>query len=170
VTPRTEDEQEERMQVHDEATHALAPAAAASRANRDAALDALRDLEDALAAPTPGREERWLHAVVNAVDRLTEALGTQAGDDAETASLLSEIAVEEPHLKPRIDRLRQEHHDLRAAAASIRDQITPATGVGIDTADIRDRLASVARRARQHRAREADLIYAAVNINLGVGD
>ena len=158
------------MQSSGAVSHNLEQAADVSRANRDASLDALRALEDALAAPAPGRQDRWLELVVDALDRLMGALDAQGGDDAETASLLSEIAVDEPRLKPRIDRLRQEHDDLRAAAASIRSQIAPADGVEVDPADIRDRLATVARRVRQHRAREADLIYEAVNINLGVGD
>jgi hypothetical protein len=153
-----------------EAIRPLEPAAATSRANRDASLAALRALEDAVAAPAPGREDRWLERVVSALDQLSAALGAQAGGDADTASLLSAIAGDEPRLKPRIDRLRQEHDDLRAATGSIRQQIAPTTGLGIDTADIRDRLASIARRFRQHRAREADLIYEAVNVNLGVGD
>lgn len=153
-----------------DAPHPLQPAADTSRANRDTSLDTLRSLEDALAAPTPGREDRWLALVVRSLDHLIAALGTQAGADAENASILSEIAVDEPRLRPRVERLRQEHEDLRAAANSIRQQIAPASGLDVDTADIRDRLASIARRVRQHRAREADLIYEAVNINLGVGD
>ena len=159
-----------RLQTPDTNSDSLRSAADFSRTNRDASLDALRSVEDALAAPTPGREDQWLELVVHALGDLTTALGTQAGADADNASLLSEIAVDEPRLQPRIRRLRQEHDDLRAAASSIREQITPTAGVHIDTADIRDRLASIARRLRQHRAREADLIYEAVNINLGVGD
>lgn len=156
--------------MHDQGSTHLHPAAAASQADRDASLDALGILEDALSAPTPGREDRWLTIVVRALDDLTAALDTQAGGDAEASSLLSELAAEEPRLQPRIERLRQEHRDLRDAAASMRQQIEPATGLPIDTADVRDRLAAIARRLRQHRAREADLIYEAVNINLGVGD
>jgi hypothetical protein len=148
----------------------LDSAAEFSRVNRDSSLEALRSLEEALAAPTPGRENQWLALVVRALDELTDALDAQAGGDAEHTSLLSEIGVDEPRLQPRIRRLRQEHDDLRAAALSMRQQIAPEGGVATDTAHIRDRLASIARAVRQHRAREADLIYEAVNINLGVGD
>jgi hypothetical protein len=151
-------------------THRLQPAADTSRADREASLDALRALEDALSAPTPRREDAWLGDVVAALDTMATALDTQASGDAETASLLSEIAADEPRLQPRIERLRHEHQDLRDVVASLRTQIAPTSGLDIDTADIRDRLAAVARRFRHHRAREADLIYEAVNINLGVGD
>ena len=40
----------------------------------------------------------------------------------------------------------------------------------LDTADLRDRVAELARRLRHHRAQEADLIYEAVNLNLGTGE
>jgi hypothetical protein len=152
------------------APHRLQPAADLSRADRDASLDAVLVLEDALAEPTPGREVEWLRGVHDARDALAGALDAQASSDAETSSLLSEIASQEPRLRPRIDRLRHEHQDLRDAAASLRQQIDHHPDAGIDVADIRDRLAAIARRMRQHRAREADLVYEAVNINLGGGD
>jgi hemerythrin-like domain-containing protein len=150
--------------------HRLQPAADSSRADRDASLDAVLALEEALAEPTPGREVEWLRGVHDTVDALAGALDVQASGDAEAASLLSEIADEEPRLRPRIERLRREHQDLRDAVASLRQQIDHHPDAGVDVADIRERLAAIARRMRQHRAREADLVYEAVNINLGAGD
>jgi hypothetical protein len=35
---------------------------------------------------------------------------------------------------------------------------------------MRDRVAELSRRLRHHRAQEADLIYEAVNLNLGIGE
>jgi hypothetical protein len=150
--------------------HPFQQAAQDSRADRNASLDALHTVEAALAAPAPGRDEHWLADVVNAIDALLDALNSQAAGDSETTSLLSEIANDQPRFVPRVERLRHEHGDLRASLQSLREQITPAAGVDIDAADIRDRLASIARRLRQHRAREADLIYEAINLNLGGGD
>jgi hypothetical protein len=40
----------------------------------------------------------------------------------------------------------------------------------VEVGEIRDRAVELARRLRHHRAQEADLIYEAVNINLGTGD
>ena len=51
----------------------------------------------------------------------------------------------------------------------MREQIEPTPELPIDTSDVRDRLASIARRYRQHRARESDLIYDAVGLELDVG-
>lgn len=148
----------------------LQPAAATSRIDRQASLDALHILEDALGSPSPGREPEWLSQVITTIDALLGALDAQAANDRETVSILSEIAVEEPRLQPRVERLRREHDDMVDALRSLREQITPAVNLPVDAADIRERMASIGRRLRQHRAREADLVYEAVNIDLGVGD
>ena len=150
------------------------PSTATSRADRDSSLGALQALEEALAGPAPGRHETWLQRVTTALDALDVALNTQGATDSETTSLMSEIARNEPRLVPRIERLRQEYNDIRVALHSLRNQISPPPGPDgapdIDVADIRDRLSAIARRYRQHRSREADLVYEAINVDLGAGD
>lgn len=150
--------------------HRLHPAAEASRHDRDTSRDALHTLEDALSEPAPGREAGWLARVNDALETLAQALDAQAGRDSESASILSEIATDEPRLSARVQRLRHEHQDLRDSVRSLQAQLSPQPAGDVDVADIRDRLAAVARRLRQHRAREADLIYEATSVNLGVGD
>ena len=97
-------------------------------------------------------------------------LDAQTASDQDTSSLLTEIRRDDPRLGPRVDRLRAEQADLRIAITSLRDQLAPDAAIPVDTADIRDRLAALARRLRAQRARESDLVYEAVNIDLGVGD
>lgn len=144
-----------------------------SRAGRNASRDALEVLEDALAAPTPGREHDWRNKVIDALNQLIATLETQSELDLGDNSLLTEIGNEDPRLLPRIRRLHHEHQDLRTSAASLHAQMAGSgddSPADIDTADIRDRLAALGQRFRQHRAREADLVYEAVNIDLGAGD
>lgn len=148
----------------------LDPAVKLSRARRFDTLEALHALEDALDAPTPRRERTWLHRVLSTLDVLSGMLDAQAHRDQDSPSLLTEIRRDEPRLGPRVDRLRTEQADLRIAITSLRDQLAPDAAVPVDTADIRDRLAALARRLRAQRAREADLVYEAVNIDLGAGD
>lgn len=148
----------------------LDPAVKTTRAGRFDTMEALHGLEEALDAPTPRRERTWLHRVLAAVDVLSGMLDSQAAGDQETSSLLTELRRDDPRLAPRVDRLRAEQTDLRIALTSLRDQLAPDATLPVDTADIRDRLAAIARRLRAHRAREADLVYEAVNIDLGVGD
>jgi len=141
-----------------------------SRAGRFDTMEALHALEDALDAPTPRRERTWLHRVLATLDVLSEMVDAQTARDQETSSLLTEIRRDDSRLGPRVEWLRAERADLRIAITSLRDQLAPDATVPVDTADIRDRLASLARRLRAQRARESDLVYEAVNIHLGVGD
>jgi hypothetical protein len=141
-----------------------------TRAGRIDTMVALHALEEALAAPTPRRERTWLHRVLAALDVLSAMLDAQAAGDDETNSLLNEIRRDDPRFGPRVHRLRAEQADLRIAITSLRDQLAPDAALPVDTADIRDRLASIARRLRTQRARESDLVYEAVNIDLGLSD
>jgi hypothetical protein len=142
--------------------------AADSRHDRNTAHDALHDLENALSAPGPGRHRAWLHDVAASIDKLIDALGTQAGTDADSASLLSDIATDQPRLAPRIDQLRADHRNIVAELRMIRQRTDDRDD--IDVAALRDQLAETARRFRRHRSQEADLVYEAVNVDLGLGD
>lgn len=135
-----------------------------SDAARLASKHALAALEAALGAPTPGREQQWLVDVTASLD---EFVATLADPEASEVDLLAEIADNEPRFRHRIDRLRNELDDLIASARSLREQIQSPPQEPVDTADIRDRLAGITRRYRQYRAREADLVFEAINVTLG---
>lgn len=144
-----------------------------SRSGRATSLDALDALERAMAAPAPSRELSWRSDVIDALDVFLTALVDQSESDLGPNSLLSEIGRDHPRLVPRIQRLHQEHTDLRNLASSLRGQIEATRGdtaSDVDPSDVRERLADLARRYRRHRSREADLVYESVTIDLGVGD
>jgi hypothetical protein len=88
--------------------------------------------------------------------------------DTESASigLLDEIALSHPSYVPRIRRLQQERSDLVIAVASLREQIELDPTIEIDPNDIRDRLATLTRQFREHRARETDLVYETIGRDL----
>lgn len=140
--------------------------AAPSRSERDVGNDALRELEEALSSPAPGRVDAWRDRADAAITQLIVALNHQHRSDDDEHSLLSEVAREAPRLVPRIEQLREEHRRIRAdlldAQAAVR--------AGADVEEIRDRLSDIGRRYRRHRTAEADLVYEAVNVDLGVGD
>ena len=151
--------------------HPLQPAAQTSWTDRNTSLDALHALEAALSEPAPTRHPQWIDTVRDALEELRQALDAQAAGDSEAASLLSEIASDQPRLTPRIDRLRRQHKSLRDGVQATLDELgAQADHDHLDTADIRDRVAELARRLRHHRAQEADLIYEAVNLNLGIAE
>ena len=143
----------------------LSDLASAVRSARRNSLHAMHVLEYALCAPAPRRHRTWIHRVTAAVDGVRAALDAQlhAQEDG-SVDLLAELALSQPDYAVRVQRLRQELLDLKVAAASLREQIEPDPALSIDPADIRDRLASIARRLRQHQAREADLVYEATSI------
>ena len=137
------------------------------RSERRIALQALHVLEYALSAPSPRRHRTWLHRVTTAVDALNRALNAQLhSHDDDSVTLLAELALSEPGYALRVQRLRQELLDLTVAVASLREQIEPDPAIDVDPSDIRDRLATITRRFRQHQAREADLVYEATGIEL----
>jgi hypothetical protein len=153
------------------ADHPLRSAAQTSWNARNTALDGLHILETALSEPAPKREQQWGIEVHAALETLQRALDAQAAGDSDTGSLLSEIGTDEPRLLPRIARLRRQQQGLRDSVHTILVELAAQTDHDhIDPADIRERAADIARRLRHHRAQEADLIYEAVNINLGTGD
>ena len=151
------------------ATDRYTHAAAESRHDRNTSRDALHELENALSAPAPGRERTWLTNVAASIDQLLDVLGTQAGTDADSASLLSDIAIDHPRLQRRIEQLRTDHRDIVTDLETIRDIIGHDPD-DIDVHQLREQLADTARRYRVHRSQEADLVYEAVNVDLGVGD
>lgn len=135
--------------------------AADVRAQRRSALRALHVLEYALEAPAPRRHRTWLHRVTLAVDALHAALHEQLPVDAtsESIGLLDEIALSHPGYIPRIRHLQEERRDLDIAVASLREHLELDSTIEIDPDNIRDRLATLTRRFREHRARETDLVY-----------
>ncbi len=137
-----------------------------TRHGRVASLRALHIVEYALSAPAPRRERTWLHRVKIAVDALADSIDRQIRDDDDSIGLLSEIALSQPtHTQAVLD-LRDDQRALSIAVASIREQLDEHPELPIDTAPIRDRLANLAHRYRQHQTREAELIHAALDIDI----
>ncbi len=139
-----------------------------SRRDRNTTREALHQLENALSSPAPGRERSWRRDVAATIDDVLDALGTQAGTDADAASLLSEIAADEPRFLSRIEQLRADHQRIVNDLHDIRNQLENTNTCDIE--ELRNRLSDTARRYRRHRSQEADLVYEAINVDLGAGD
>lgn len=138
--------------------------AADLRRQRSVALHALHVLEYALTAPAPRRQRTWLHRVTISVDALSAALHAQLRSPGDKIDFLTELALTEPTYAIRIQRLRQELLDLAVATASLREQIEPDPTMTVDPSYVRERLAAIAHRFRQHQAREADFVYEATGL------
>lgn len=140
--------------------------AADVRVEREVSLRALHVLEYALAAPAPRRHRTWLHRVTVAVDALHTALHAQLPNAEDPIRLLDEIALCHPNYLPQIEQLQHELLDLTIAVASLREQIEPDPAITINPTDIRERLSALTQQFREHRAREADLVYEAIGQEL----
>lgn len=140
-----------------------------SREGRVASDDALAALEDALASGSPGRESAWLDRVLEALAVLARSLDQQMFSDQTDHSLLEEIRRDHPRFAGRIDHLHQEQEAMRTEVDMLHAELN-ARERAVNVASVRNRLAELGRRYRHHRARAADLVLEAVNVDLGVGD
>lgn len=142
---------------------------ATTRSARQASLHALQVAEYALSAPAPRRERTWLHRSKMAVDALADAIDQQIRHDDDSIGLLAEIALSEPDHADAVIDLRNEQRALRVAVASLGEQLEDGADFLIDTTNIRSQLGKLAHWYRQHQTTEAELIHAALDIDVTDG-
>lgn len=135
--------------------------AAQRMADQDRTLMAMHQLEAALGAAAPRREQAWRNEVRRALGVLAEAARDEAENAAQPDSLLSDIARTQPWLRNRVRGLRIHYRQLRDAIAALQDELDATGGQEVDFTDIRQRLAWVLAGLRHQRGRESDLIYEA---------
>jgi hypothetical protein len=131
-------------------------------ADQDRTLAAMHQLEAALGAAAPRREQAWSNEVRRTLGILAEAAREEAENAAQPDSLLSDIARTQPWLRNRVRGLRIHYRQLRDAITALQDELAAAAGQAVDFTDIRQRLAWVLAGLRHQRARESDLIYEAL--------
>jgi hypothetical protein len=131
------------------------------QADQDRTLLAMQQLEAALAATAPRREQTWLVGVRAALDVLAETAASETRNAEQPDSLLSDIARSQPWLRNRTRGLRLHYRQLQDTIASLRDELDEPGETPVDFADLRQRLSSVLTGLRHQQARESDLIYEA---------
>jgi hypothetical protein len=130
-------------------------------ADQDRTLLAMQQLEEALGAAAPHREQAWLAEVCRTLTVLGEAAGEEAANAGQPDSLLSDIARTQPWLRNRVRGLRIHYRQLRDGIAALQQEVDADLGDKVDFTDIRQRLGWVLAGLRHQRARESDLIYEA---------
>ena len=132
---------------------------------------AIHRLEACLGQAAPGRESDWQDEVNNSLDLLLAAMKESRDCVCRDDGLIEEIKIEKPFLVRRIKNLRAEFDGLFNQAKALQDQIKDATETQqIGFADLRQRMDWLLSGLKHHQAKEADLVYEAFNIDLGVGD
>jgi hypothetical protein len=130
--------------------------------DRDRTLAAAHDLEAAISAPAPGREHAWRDKVLGALEALEFATADEEANAERPDSLLSDIARNEQRLRHRVHGLRTQYRHVRDRIGALEQELGAADS--LEVADVRQRLTWVLDALRYHRAREADLIYEALDI------
>jgi hypothetical protein len=129
-------------------------------ADQDRTLLAMQQLEAALGAAAPYREQAWRDEVRRTLAILAEAACDEAENSAQPDSLLSDIARTQPWLRNRVRGLRLHYRQLREAIAALQDELN-APADRVDYTSIRRRMAKMLASWRHQRSRESDLIYEA---------
>jgi 3-oxoacyl-ACP reductase-like protein len=144
---------------------------------RDPGLDALRRcraelggamaaLQQALAAPTPGRHAAWADRVDVALVELSADFGEHVAITEGSAGLHDAVLQAAPRLSNSVRRVASEHAVIRRLVGDLLELVRrPATTVEIDA--IRELGTALLRRLARHRQYGADLIYQAYQVDLG---
>jgi hypothetical protein len=139
----------------------------ASRTDRDRTLEAIHAVEAALDRAAPGREGDWIDQVMTAMVKLDSAISRERKESNRPDSLLSIIAHDYPRrCGGRVRQLREQFDDITQQVSSLMIQLDQF-GENADVADLRERLSWLMRAIRHSRARETDLVFEAINLDLG---
>lgn len=142
----------------------VAPAVDSARSRRADLHGIMVQLEEALAAAAPGREESWAQRVHGVVDRLAEAFAHHVEATEGTDGLFEQVRRRAPRLDMQCRHLTNEHRRIDEELATAK----AALDGGVDEA--RKRLLDLLAHLARHRQGGADLVYEAYAVDLGGSD
>ena len=136
------------------------------RRRRAELLGSMSALEQALAAPAPGRQEQWAERVHVALVELSADFGVHIAITEGPEGLYRELLATAPRLSGAVARLTREHALIRALLDNLQAQVSePGFKPGVDV--VRDRGTVLLGRLVRHRQRGSDLIYEAYTAEIG---
>jgi hypothetical protein len=142
-----------------------------NRSDRKRSLGALHDVEHSAGTGAPGREATWRIDLRRTLTALASALQEQLGNALASDGLYSDIERDVPRLSRRVERLRRSYGELLDRLSALQHCVASISGTaGADTADVRARIAAFTTELRRVRGEEADLLYEAYLVDIGVGD
>jgi hypothetical protein len=158
------------MRDHDDdhAPAEITPALAETARRRADLHHALIAVEQAISSPALGRESDWSKEVMRQLQDLTHAIEEHIEVTERTEGLYEEISARAPRLSNKIDRLRDEHPELRDASVALIAKLeTTPVGEPWDLSEARDDLQRLLGRVVRHRQLGADLVWEAYNLDIG---
>jgi hypothetical protein len=136
------------------------------RRRRAELLDSMSALEQALAAPAPGRQARWAERVDVALVELSadfrEHIDITEGPDG----LYRELLRTAPRMSGEIARLTREHALITDLVNNLLARVSGPEAIE-DVDGVRDRGTALLGRLVRHRQRGSDLIYEAYQADIG---
>jgi hypothetical protein len=139
---------------------------AAVRRHRAELRDSMHALEQALAAPAPGRADAWAERVHVALVELSADLRAHVEITEGTDGLYRGVLATAPRLSNTVARLTREHTEIQDLLHVLLARAgTPQTGESVDR--VRDLGTALLGRLVRHRQRGADLLYEAYESDIG---
>ena len=142
-----------------------------TRREHHALLDAIHQLEAALASAAPGREQDWRHRVDVTLQVVAGLLAQHVSAADAPEGLLAEIDTMRPTLLHRVGRLRREHADLLQQTDALRQHVEDYSDDETPNfQEIRQRATWLLNALRHHQAAETDLIFETFWRDIGTVD
>ena len=136
------------------------------RRRRAELLESMGAVEQALAAPAPGRETHWAERVHVALVELAADFGEHIDITEGTTGVYGEVLVTAPRLHGAVARLTSEHVLIKD---QVEDSISAAGAPDIaeHVDEVRELATALLARLGRHRQRGADLIFEAYQADIG---
>lgn len=147
------------------------------RRRRAELLEAINALEQALAAPVPGGQIRWVQGVSDALLELSGDFHDHVELTEGPAGLYARVNRSSPRLSHQVERLTQDHATLTALISELLTVVGQAAGtfargdsmvVALD--EVRDRGTTLIAALVRHRQRGSDLMYEGYSVDIGGQD
>ena len=129
---------------------------------------AILALEKAAARPAVEREDEWAAGVREALVELQAEIADHIEITERPGGLYTEIVEAAPRLSGNVQRLRDEHPEMRDAADALHARLAAAHEISIE--ETRDEIQRVLGRLVKHRQHGADLLWEAYNLDTGGSD
>jgi hypothetical protein len=141
-----------------------------ARKHRAGMRTAIGLVERSLSSAAHGRVPAWSADLRAELTALSDALDQHIELTEASDGLLADIAESTPRLAHRVQKAKEDHVVLRAAAARAVEALPPGDGgdAGIDQA--RDRVVELLTALVRHRHLGADLVYEAYNVDIEAAD
>lgn len=154
--------------VDPETSEALAQA----RTGREDLHGYLHRLEHAVAKPASGRTAEWAAQVHETLVELGASFERHIEITERPDGLFDEVMRAAPRLSDGVQRLAEEHRQIRGAISRAIDAVRDRTSVVPGTTEVegREAVLDVLARLMRHRQRGADLVYETYQVDIGVGD